>query len=58
MRSIAYLPRASDEDGVKGRVATAQGRVPLTPPADAGTPTITREDELPQSSIRARRRMG
>ena len=35
-RSPYLLPNACDEDGVKGARATAEGRVPLMPPADAG----------------------
>lgn len=38
-----YLPRARDEDGVRGRAATAEGHSPLTPPAVASMSVVTVE---------------
>jgi hypothetical protein len=45
--------------GSRVAIATTRGRLPLTPSAAAGKRTTHNlGDELPQSSIRARRRIG
>jgi hypothetical protein len=61
MRSIAQMQSAGDEDGVKGRAATAEGRCALDAARRRGylrLRVVPRGDELPQSSIRARWRIG
>src|SRR5437016_5813660 len=51
--------RPATRTGSRVASATAEGRLPLTPPADAGTSTEENlSDELSQSSIRARWRIG